>query len=109
MALLIAPTPVLEGKDAERFLERVRLGLLKPAKLIPIPKLPTSRRRITMKVRQAAQNLFDNRLGWSNGEPPFAPRKFWYDLGCALYGKDDSRVQELAPKIPEKEVNHEKT
>ncbi len=50
-----------------------------------------------MKVRQAAQNLFDNRLGWSKGRPPYAPREFWYELGCALYGKDDSRVKELDP------------
>ncbi len=40
MALPIAPTPKLTGKNAERFLERVRLGLLKLAKLIPTPKFP---------------------------------------------------------------------
>ena len=48
-----------------------------------------------MKVRQAAQNLFDNRLGWSDGRNPYAPREFWYELGVVLYGKDDSRIKEL--------------
>ena len=54
-----------------------------------------------MKVRQAAQNLFDNRVGWSDGRNPYAAREFWHQLGVALYGKDDSRVKELAatPKI----------
>ncbi len=47
MALPIAPTSVLEGKDVERFLKKVRLGLLKPAKLIPTPKLP----KLDFKVR----------------------------------------------------------
>ena len=39
MSLPIAPTPKLDQKESERFRERVRLGLLKPAKLIPTPKL----------------------------------------------------------------------
>ena len=54
------------------------------------------------KVEQAAQNLFDNRLGWSDGRSPYAPTVYWYELGCALYGKDDSRVQNLEPEIHEK-------
>ncbi len=46
-------------------------------------------------VIQAARYLFDNRLGWSDGRAPYAPREFWADLGAALYGEGDSRVQEL--------------
>ncbi len=49
----------------------------------------------------AAQNLFDNRLGWSDGRNPYAPRELWYELGVALYGKDDSRVKELDPATPD--------
>jgi len=40
MALPIKPTPKLNRKESEIFLRRVRLGLRKPAKLIPTPKLP---------------------------------------------------------------------
>lgn len=46
-------------------------------------------------VKQAAQALFDNRLGWSLGRNPYAPREFWADLSEALYGKDDERTIEL--------------
>ena len=46
-------------------------------------------------VIKAAQDLFDNRLGWSNNRQPYAPRELWANLGEALYGKDDERVKEL--------------
>ena len=49
-----------------------------------------------LKVKKAAQNLFDNRLGWSDGRSPYAPKEFWYQLGVALYGKKDKRVQDLS-------------
>jgi hypothetical protein len=36
------------------------------------------------KIRDAAQDLYDNRLGWSDGRNPYAPPKFWENLGEAL-------------------------
>jgi hypothetical protein len=39
MALPITPTPVLEGKDAVRFLQRVQADLKKPVGLVPTPNL----------------------------------------------------------------------
>ena len=51
--------------------------------------------RVMDDIVKAAQSMFDNRLGWSEGRPPYAPRDFWADLGAALYGEDDPRVQEL--------------
>ena len=53
-----------------------------------------------MELKQAAENLFDNRLGWRAERNPYAPREFWYDLGVALYGKDDPQVKELEKKPP---------
>jgi hypothetical protein len=47
----------------------------------------------------AAKTLFDNRLGWSDGRQPYAPRELWADLGAALYGEDDSRVKELRAPV----------
>ena len=47
------------------------------------------------KVYKAAKQLFDNRLGWSAGRNPYAPRYFWVNLAIALYGKNDKRVDEL--------------
>lgn len=46
-------------------------------------------------IAKAAQDLFDNRLGWSEGRNPYAPRVLWAELGAALYGEEDPRVQEL--------------
>jgi len=46
-------------------------------------------------VLAAARNLFDNRLGFSEGRNPSAPRAMWAALGEVLYGADDERVKEL--------------
>lgn len=57
------------------------------------------------KVELAARYLFDNRLGWSDGRAPYAPRDFWADLGAALYGEMDARVVEMrgaSPQPPER-------
>jgi len=35
-------------------------------------------------IHKAAQNLYDNRLGWSDGRNPYAPPEFWERLGDAL-------------------------
>ncbi len=51
-------------------------------------------------IEKAAKDLFDNRLGWSNGRNPYAPREFFYKLGLALYGKNDDRVIELSYNKP---------
>ncbi len=47
-------------------------------------------------IEEAARNLFDNRLGWSDNRNPYAPRELWHKLGVALYGENDDRVIELA-------------
>lgn len=46
-------------------------------------------------MEEVAQTLFDNRLGWSDGRQPYAPRELWADLGSKLYGEEDPRVKEL--------------
>jgi len=63
-------------------------------------------------VLSTAKDLFDNRLGWSDDlrRPPYAPRHFWANLGSALYGEDDKRVQELRPqpvKLPKRFLRRE--
>jgi hypothetical protein len=50
MALPIAPTPVLYGKDARRFLAEVKRNEKKPAKLSPIPDFQEIRRIVLEKV-----------------------------------------------------------
>lgn len=47
-------------------------------------------------IEETARNLFDNRLGWSDGRNPYAPIEFWHKLGVALYGENDERVIELS-------------
>jgi len=48
-----------------------------------------------LKIYEAAKDLFDNRLGWSDKRNPYAPRELWSKLAEALYGKDDERTKEL--------------
>lgn len=36
------------------------------------------------EVHDAALDLYDNRLGWSDGRNPYAPPSFWTKLGKAL-------------------------
>jgi hypothetical protein len=36
------------------------------------------------EVTKAAADLYDNRLGWSDGRNPYAPPEFWSRLGRAL-------------------------
>lgn len=44
----------------------------------------------------AARQLFDNRMGHGRANVhPHAPSELWADLGAALYGEEDERVQEL--------------
>lgn len=49
------------------------------------------------RIAQAARNLFDNRRGWDEGMLPYAPRYFWWVLGCMLYSPDDPSVKILRP------------
>lgn len=49
------------------------------------PKLDNALERLTV-IEAAARNLFDNRLGWANGRPPYAPAEIWNELAVALYG-----------------------
>ena len=36
------------------------------------------------RIVKAATLLYDNRLGWSEGRNPYAPRELWDELGRAL-------------------------
>lgn len=47
MALPIAATPVLKGKDAADFLRTIANDLKSPAKMIPTPKLGHARELIS--------------------------------------------------------------
>lgn len=55
---------------------------------------------LTLEV--AAKSLFDNRLGWSENRPPYAPRHFWHQLAVALYGHADPRAADLTTFEDEK-------
>lgn len=46
------------------------------------------------ELMRAAIELWDNRVGWGDGRPPFASREFWGRLGAALGHEDDELVQE---------------
>ena len=50
---------------------------------------------VDAQIVKAAQDLFDNRLGWSDNRNPYATRELWRNLSKALYGKDDPRTREL--------------
>jgi hypothetical protein len=43
MALPIAPTPILRGKDARDFEKKIKSDLQKPTALVPTPKLDAAR------------------------------------------------------------------
>lgn len=47
------------------------------------------------RVVACAESLYDNKLGWSEGRRPYAPRAFWGALGLAL-GRDISWIVENA-------------
>jgi len=46
MALRIAPTPYLKGKDAQEFERKIEEGLKKPATATPTPKLAKANKLI---------------------------------------------------------------
>ncbi len=46
MALPIAPTPILRGKDAEEFDRKIEYGLKNPVYPVPTPKLDNAKRLI---------------------------------------------------------------
>ena len=46
MALPIAPTPILRGKDAEEFDRKIAEGLKHPVYPVPTPKLENAKRLI---------------------------------------------------------------
>ena len=50
MSLPIAPTPVLKGKHAEKFMAMVEEGLERPVVLIPTPRLEEARRKVLEEV-----------------------------------------------------------
>lgn len=46
MAIAIAPTPVLKGKDIIEFTKKVEQGLKQPVNLIATPKIENARKLI---------------------------------------------------------------
>ncbi len=46
MAMPIAPTPVLQGKEAVEFQKRLDADLKRPVKLVPTPKIQKARELI---------------------------------------------------------------
>lgn len=48
------------------------------------------------QIVQAAAQLYDNRLGWSDGRNPYAPPELWDDLGRAL-GRDPAGFCAASP------------
>lgn len=58
-----------------------------PRELAELPK--------ARAVLPRSKLLFDNRFGEEEGRSPQAARALWADLGAALYGEEDSRVQAL--------------
>ena len=56
MALPIAPTPILRGKDVDKFNKIIEEGLKNKKPLPPLPDLSKARRKIREYVEQQKQN-----------------------------------------------------
>lgn len=56
MALPIAPTPILRGKDVDRFNKMIEEGLKNKKPLPPLPDLSEVRRKHLEYVKQQKQN-----------------------------------------------------
>ncbi len=56
MALPIAPTPVLEGEDAIRFMKHIEWGLKNPVGPVPTPKLKNGIKKIKAHIEWKKQN-----------------------------------------------------
>ncbi len=67
---------VTEIKHVDEILARRRALDSCPTRIVKIDKL--------IGVAKAAQSLYDNRLGWSDGRNPYAPPEFWDRLGKAF-------------------------
>ena len=46
MALPIRPTPILKGREAIKFDERIKKDLQRPTRLVPTPKLEEARKLV---------------------------------------------------------------
>ncbi len=55
MALPIAPTPILRGKDAQRFVLTVANDLKRPASYVPTPKLAEAERLVREYATKSAK------------------------------------------------------
>jgi hypothetical protein len=52
MAIPIAPTPVLEGEEAEKFWDKVELEKNRKLNLVPTPKLEELRKKILCNAKR---------------------------------------------------------
>ena len=50
MALPVAATPILKGKEASNFLRKIESDLKKPLKFIPTPKLDQAKKLVKQYV-----------------------------------------------------------
>jgi hypothetical protein len=73
-------------------LEEATEAVAKPSEH-PVATAVTRAIRLTDDVVEAAKELYDNRLGWSDGRNPYAPPLFWDALGRAL-GRPESGMCE---------------
>ncbi len=52
MAMKVAPTPVLKGQDARRFIEKIEHDLNRPAEYTPTPKIEAARKMVKEYVEK---------------------------------------------------------
>ena len=74
MSLPIAPTPTLTGKNAERFLQRVKEQEHIPAYLVPTPKLDLTLKEIRWKIRKQKLELLKVKICSRLGDDKELPK-----------------------------------
>ena len=62
MSIPIAPTPILEGKNAKRFDRLVKQGLKKPVKFVPTPGLEEVKKKIKMEREIDYKKAFETAM-----------------------------------------------
>ena len=59
MSIQIAPTPILNGKNARRFDKLVKQGLKKPVKFVPVPGLEEVKKEIAKEPEVDWKKAFE--------------------------------------------------
>ncbi len=55
---------------------------------------PIEKYKGLLNIATTATDLYDNRLGWSEGRNPYAPPEFWDKLGAAIKTYQDLQEKE---------------